>query len=66
MSRHTWRFFSYHVTCDGCDWKTIGKNGLGLAAQHHDRTDHSVHVTVEGGVSYLNDADHKARAHDTH
>ncbi len=55
--RNTWRWFDYSVFCQGCDWKYFGKNGLGLAAQHHDKYGHSVNVEVTGGVSYLNDED---------
>lgn len=59
MKRHTWRGFFYLARCHGCDWTQNGKTALGLAAQHHDRTGHSVYVDVEGHVSYLNDFDHK-------
>ena len=61
MSRHCWRYFLYSVECTGCDWTVCGKTGLGLAAQHHDRTGHSVRVEVEGCISYLSEEDHQAR-----
>lgn len=31
------------VSCE-CGWTYDGRNGLGLAAQHHDRTGHEVQV----------------------
>ncbi len=59
--RHTWRWMSYRVECDGCDFAPPeGRNGLGLAAKHHDRTGHSVRVECFGSVQYLNDVDHAA------
>lgn len=58
--RNTWRWFSYHAVCE-CGWEREGKNALGLAAQHHDKTGHSVRVEVEGMVSYLSDKDHADR-----
>lgn len=58
--RNTWRWFSYDALCEECGWRTEGKNGLGVAAQHHDRTGHSVRVEVSGGVSYLSDSDDAA------
>lgn len=37
-----------YVDCDDCEWKVGSTNSLGLAAQHHDRTGHTVraHQTV--------------------
>jgi hypothetical protein len=58
VGRNTWRWFVYRVNCDGCDFCVESKNGLGLAAQHHDRTGHDVHAEVMGNVSYLSDASH--------
>jgi len=60
-TRHTWRFVDYSARCDGCDWTLYSKNALGVAAQHHDRTGHSVHVESAGCVSYLSDADHETQ-----
>lgn len=40
------------VNCRGCDWHYEGMNGLGLAAQHHDRTGHTVDVDTFGFVTY--------------
>lgn len=63
--RNTWSgTVSLIVNCDGCGWQYEGKNGLGLAAQHHDRYGHSIHVDIYTVVSYLNDADHAARTVD--
>lgn len=60
--RHTWRHFFYRAECLGCDFLVEWtKNALGLAAQHHDRTGHSIEVDIEGGVTYLNDEDHEKR-----
>jgi len=59
--RNCWRYFMYIVTCEDCEFNTAGKNGLGLAAQHHDRTGHNVNVDVEGHVSYVNDEEHARR-----
>jgi hypothetical protein len=56
--RHTWTFRDYNVKCRHCDWEYWGRNGLGLAAKHHDKYNHSVDVEVMGGVSYLTDEDH--------
>ena len=58
MSRHTWRFFTYEARCRDCPWETHGRNGLGNAAQHADRTGHSVCIDVEGSIEYANDARH--------
>ncbi len=57
MSRHTWKCFTYDAECEGCDFRVISRNALGLAAQHHDKTGHSIQIEVEGHVSYLNDVD---------
>jgi len=59
--RNTRRFFDYFAKCTECDWKLASKNALGLAAQHHDRTGHSIGIDVNGHVSYLSNADHKKR-----
>jgi len=59
--RNTWRFFDYFAKCNECNWKLDSKNALGLAAQHHDRTGHSIGIEVQGHVLYLSDADHKQR-----
>lgn len=54
--RNLWRFFDYHVHCE-CGWEAYGVNGLGIAAQHHDRTGHTVNVGVTGSVTYASEAD---------
>ena len=58
--RNTWRFFDYQARCRGCEWELYSKNALGVAAQHHDRTGHSVDIEVSGCVSYLSEAEHEA------
>jgi len=57
--RHTWRFFDYEARCQDCAWETCGKNGLGNAAQHHDRTGHTVSTDVSGNVMYCDDAENE-------
>ena len=32
VMRNTWRYFTYAVWCEDCEWHTFGKNGLGNAA----------------------------------
>ena len=59
--RHTWTYWYYHVECRDCGWKVEGKNGLGLAAQHHDRTGHTIVTEVEGTVSYLSEIENARR-----
>ena len=61
VMRNTWRYFTYAVWCEDCEWHTFGKNGLGNAAQHHDRTGHTVRVDVEGQVTYCNDEENARR-----
>lgn len=58
--RNTWTSWNYRAHCQGCTLVMNGKNALGLAAKHHDRTGHSVLVDVLGHVSYLNAADDAA------
>jgi len=42
-----------HVECQGCDWTYDNhKNGLALAALHHDRTGHLVYVDIYNMVIY--------------
>ena len=57
--RNTESFWFYNVTCQDCGWETYGKNGLGIAAQHHDRTGHTVTIDVEGQVKYLSEMENK-------
>jgi hypothetical protein len=38
--------------CDDCEWEVFSRNSLGLAAQHHDRTGHTVHANSTVGVTY--------------
>jgi len=43
--------------CKDCGWEYQNhKNGLALAAQHHDRTGHTVHVEIGNVVIYGNPA----------
>ena len=32
--------------CTGCDWKASTRNAMGIAAIHHKRTGHKVHVEL--------------------
>lgn len=54
-----WRFFDYTVSCEDCGWELSGKNGLGLAAQHHDKYGHTVHVQIVGSVTYASNVEHE-------
>lgn len=38
--------------CQDCDWSAFRANAQGLAAQHHDRTGHSVRVEITRAVWY--------------
>ena len=38
--------------CSDCDWNVETRNGLGLAAQHHDRTGHKVSIEITRVVIY--------------
>ena len=33
--------------CDDCDWSTEGKNAMGNAAQHHQKTGHVLQGELE-------------------
>jgi len=57
--RHTWTSWDYHAICEDCGWEVHAKNGLGIAAQHHDRTGHTVVIDVYGSVRYCSDAENK-------
>ncbi len=59
--RNTDTWWEYIVTCQNCDWTAEGKNGLGIASQHHDRTGHTVYVVVHGTVSYLSEVENAKR-----
>lgn len=59
MSRHRWGFSDYRAKCDHCEWLSFGKgDGMGVSAQHHDRTGHSVRIEIRQFVQYLNEEDH--------
>ncbi len=55
--RNTKTDLGYEARCWDCGWAVRGRNGLGLAAQHHDRTGHTVQINVFGVVVYLSDED---------
>ena len=39
--------------CEACDWQYSNpKNGLALAAQHHDKTGHVVCIAIYNHVRY--------------
>ena len=59
--RHTWKRQELYAECQDCDWCLCAKNALGVAAQHHDRTGHSVRIEITGIISYLSEKDHQAR-----
>lgn len=40
------------ATCRGCAWRTTARNALGIAARHHDATDHVVDVVITRDVVY--------------
>lgn len=40
------------VECLGCGWTAYSRNGLGIAARHHDKTGHSVRVEISRVVYY--------------
>ncbi len=40
------------ASCTGCGWVCQTRNGLGLAAQHYDRTGHTVHIEITRVVIY--------------
>jgi len=40
------------ATCCSCEWRQEKSNALPLAAQHHDRTGHQVHVQITRVVVY--------------
>lgn len=42
----------YTCECQDCNWFYSGSNGLGLAARHHDSTQHTVRVGVESAIYY--------------
>lgn len=54
--RETWSgLLAVFAECENCGWTTHARNGLGLSAQHHDRTGHvvsveqTIHVRYGGG-----------------
>lgn len=55
MARNCWRWFDYNARCEDCEWRSYAKNALGNAAQHHDRTGHTVRTEVSGMVTYCSD-----------
>lgn len=59
--RNTWTYWTYNAKCQDCGWAVSGRNGLGLAAQHYDRTGHTVYTNVEGLVKYLSEIENGKR-----
>lgn len=37
----------YDARCQDCEWEQGKRNAVGLAAQHHDKTGHTVTIEVE-------------------
>ena len=54
--RRCLRWCDYRAICDDCGWECFAKNALGIAAQHHDRTGHTVIVETQGSVTYASEA----------
>jgi len=40
--------------CNDCNWTTEGKNAMGNAAKHHQRTEHFVQLELYYGHSFGN------------
>lgn len=38
--------------CENCDWQVGSKNGVGLAAQHTDRTGHTTRVETGYAITF--------------
>lgn len=51
----------YQAQCQDCGWEQNSRAALGQAAQHHDRTGHSVRVGVESAVYYETRERYEAR-----
>jgi hypothetical protein len=45
------------AACQNCAWADSAKGALGRAAQHHDRTQHEVHIETTMRVIYGNRED---------
>lgn len=50
--RKTYLRYDYFAKCEDCGWESYARNAQGNAAKHSDRYGHTVHVNVEGGVTY--------------
>ena len=42
----------YRAECHDCSWSADGRNGLAIAAKHHDKTSHTVFVDILRTVVY--------------
>lgn len=53
MTRNYWTTINQYVAhCQDCGWECEARNALGLAAQHHDKTKHTVHVDLYKTIVY--------------
>lgn len=50
--RRTSTWWEYEAFCWNCAFHAHGKNALGLAAQHHDRTGHYITIDASGSIAY--------------
>ena len=50
--------------CSGCEWKTEGKNAMGNAAKHHQKTGHFVMVELYFSQCFGNPNKQKGEAKD--
>ena len=46
------QFRDVRAECLTCGWTCTAKNAQGLAAQHHDRTQHRVTVEINQNITY--------------
>ncbi len=51
MKTHKLSSYDVDGMCDDCDFEASSKNAHGLAAQHHYRTGHTVHIEVVRGYT---------------
>lgn len=51
MSTRKLSSYDAECCCDDCDFKQNGKNAHGLAAIHHNKTGHTVHIDVYRGYT---------------
>ncbi len=61
-NRNKWGSTYSRADCQECDFlHEWTKNAAGLAAQHYDRTGHTIDVSVEITYTYYSDSDHATR-----